>query len=542
MGSERCGDPGQAAPAPTAGSLSGRWCSASPGRFIAPVCRLTGVPSPGSTTTGVPTSDQPYSTAARSDGTWIVPRLACADRSEPGPKQHDCHGASWMPTPVSLMLIMYWTIVVGYQLGDPGGHGETSWYGWARRSTRIGPTSVGVLGWPVVTGVERRTCFRSYAQSCWAWSETTMAFTGSPARSVWRIAAAALLASAAARLTVSRSLDSSSRAWRSRSAVSVSAGTEMEKAPSIARKAAAVASLRPAATASRPPARSSSSCPPLTAPAPCPAGAVVRAARAPSRVAMASAAVRSDGAVDPRLDGRGGHAEQPADLLVGEVQVEVEADHEALVDVEPLEGALQVDGEDVGVLGGGAIGPLGGLVDPEDAPPAAAQGAAALVGDDLQVPGPDAGALAELPEAAPGLERGLLHDVLRGGEVAEHAVGEPVRLVEQRPDQRLEGGVAPVAGFVDQRGGLVEDHHPVGRSRGVRGSGPCACTSTKAPTHPGGRAQTTTEPAGRQDRLLRCFFTSPALTPPPRGVAWRTDVPMSTAATDSPPNSLLTGP
>src|SRR5205823_2212379 len=109
---------GQAAPAPTAGSLSGRWCSASPGRFIAPVCRLTGVPSPGSTTTGVPTSDQPYSTAARSDGTWIVPRLACADRSEPGPKQHDCQGASWMPTPVSLMLIMYWTIVVGYQLGD----------------------------------------------------------------------------------------------------------------------------------------------------------------------------------------------------------------------------------------------------------------------------------------------------------------------------------------------------------------------------------------------------------------------------------------
>jgi len=146
---------------------------------------------------------------------------------------------------------------------------------------------------------------------------------------------------------------------------------------------------------------------------------------------------------------------RPGDVLLGQVEIEGEDQHRALLRAQPAERAAQLVPQHDAVLVAGD-GPRGLVVArPPQAPPRRAAAGPALVGDDREEPRAHPAAAVPIPaEAAPGVERRLLDGVLRLGAVAQHRVGQPERRFEQRPEPALEGGV-----FAGGRGGLSRRRH-----------------------------------------------------------------------------------
>jgi hypothetical protein len=74
-------------------------------------------------------------------------------------------------------------------------------------------------------------------------------------------------------------------------------------------------------------------------------------------------------------------------------------------------------------------------------PPSAASRFPALVGDDGEEPGSEGAARPEIAQAAPGIQSGLLDDVLGLGAIMQHRESESGRQPDQGPHKILIGSL-----------------------------------------------------------------------------------------------------
>src|SRR5260370_2355888 len=159
-----------------------------------------------------------------------------------------------------------------------------------------------------------------------------------------------------------------------------------------------------------------------------------RSARRPS-VHLQSGSQLFGGAVDAGLGACGAYAQHVADLLQGEVEIEVEKEREAVLARKLSELAVDVEAF------GGDLALFGFALDvwhADHRPPVAAALAAALVGDDGAEPGARRLAFVELVQLAPGFEGGLLDGVVGGVGIAEDSQRGAVSRVEVRADEGVE--------------------------------------------------------------------------------------------------------
>ena len=127
------------------------------------------------------------------------------------------------------------------------------------------------------------------------------------------------------------------------------------------------------------------------------------------------------GPVQPGLDRPDRSSHRLADLLVGEVLLVEEGEHQPIIGPKPAERPLQLARQVVGVGGSRAmVGPILGRRDGGRAAGALREGRAATVCGDPQQPGAERPLALETREPAEGADKRLLHHVLGIVPVTEH--------------------------------------------------------------------------------------------------------------------------